>query len=116
MLDWRQRVVAGRCCQAVSTQEEGLLIIRVLHEGQYDVEGQALQQVDKLDKEVFEAVAEGDRGRYEQLFAQVIDLVRREGKPLAVDDLRGSQLVLPAPDSTFEEVRALFEQQGIVAP
>jgi hypothetical protein len=92
------------------------VIIRVLHEGQYEVEGQALQALDDLDEQIFEAVADGDRARYEQLFTQVLATVRKDGKPLAVDDLRGSQLVLPAPDSTFEEVRSLFEQQGIVAP
>jgi hypothetical protein len=90
------------------------LIIRVLHEGQYEVEGETLQVVDDLDKQIFEAVADGDRERYQQLFAQVLDTVRKQGKPLAIDDLRGSQLILPAPDSTFEEVRALFEQQGMV--
>ncbi len=91
------------------------MIIRVLHEGQYEVEGQALQVVDDLDGQIFEAVAEGDRERYQQLYARVLDTVRKEGKPLAIDDLRGSQLVLPAPDSTFDEVRALFEQQGVIA-
>ncbi len=90
------------------------MIIRVLHEGQYEVEGQALQVVDDLDGQIFEAVAEGDRERYQQLYARVLDTVRKEGKPLAIDDLRGSQLVLPAPDSTFDEVRALFEQQGVI--
>jgi hypothetical protein len=91
------------------------LIIRVLHEGQYEVEGALLQRVDELDKQLFEAVADGDRERYHQLFTQVIDAVRKEGRPLAIDDLRASQLILPAPDSTFEEVRSLFEQQGMLA-
>jgi len=91
------------------------VIIRVLHEGQYDVEGEALQRVDDLDEQIFEAVADGDRERYKDLFAQVIESIRKGGKPLAIDDLRGSQLILPAPDSTFEEVRALFEQQGMIA-
>jgi hypothetical protein len=90
------------------------LIIRVLHEGQYEVEGNVLHVVDDLDKQIFEAVADGDRERYQQLFGQVLEAIRKEGKPLAVDDLRGSQLILPAADSTFEEVRALFEQQGMV--
>jgi hypothetical protein len=91
------------------------LIIRVLHEGQYEVEGEALHVVDSLDGQIFEAVADGDRDRYQQLFTQVLDTIRKGGKPLALDDLRGSQLILPAPDSTFEEVRSLFEQQGMVA-
>jgi hypothetical protein len=90
------------------------VIIRVLHEGQYEVEGQALQRVDELDSQIFEAVADGNQGRYEQLFGQVLEAVRRDGKPLAADDLRPSELILPAADSTLEEVRSLFEQEGLM--
>jgi hypothetical protein len=59
-------------------------------------------------------VAEGDEPRFRRLFEQILETVRRQGHPLAIDDLRPSELVLPAPDSTMDEVRGLFLQEGLI--
>lgn len=91
------------------------MIIRVLHEGQYEVEGQALQQVDELDKQLLEAATAGDATRYAQLIDRALETVRTAGRPLAIDDLRPSDLVLPASDSTLEEVQSLFRSEGLIA-
>ena len=88
------------------------MIIRVLHEGQYELGGDALDQVKALDEQIFEAVVAGDAQHYASLFDQALQVIRRDGQPLAVDDLRASDLVLPAADSSMEEVRDLFKREG----
>jgi PspA-Associated protein len=94
---------------------EGMgVIIRVLHEGQYELEGGALDRVNALDEQIFKAVTDRDAGRYSQLFNQALSLIREQGRPLADDDLRPSELVLPASDATLEEVYNLFQQEGLL--
>ena len=91
------------------------MVVRILHEGQYDVDGQTLDQLNQLDGQLLDAVSEGDETRFQHLFSQILGLVRRAGRPLAVEDLRPSELVLPAADSTMEEVRSLLTSEGLIA-
>ena len=90
------------------------MVVRILHEGQYDVGAEALQRLNTLDEQAFDAVAEGNEQRFRGLFDQILQVVRGEGKPLGIEDLRPSELVLPAPDSTMEEVRTLFTEEGLI--
>ena len=92
------------------------MIVRILHEGQYDLEAGAMQQLNDLDQQAFDAIAEGDEKRFHTLFESILNAVRTQGKPLAMDDLRPSELILPAPDATLEEVRSLFAQEGLIQP
>ena len=44
----------------------------------------------------------------------MLDLVREKGKPLPVDELVESDLVLPQPDITLEEAGELFTGEGLL--
>lgn len=90
------------------------MVVRVLHEGQYEVDAGDLDQLNALDQQAFDAVAEGDEPGYRNLFNQILEIIRGKGRPLGIDDLRPSELVLPSPDSTMEEVRSLFTQAGLI--
>lgn len=90
------------------------MIVRILHEGQYEVDADGLEKLNTLDQQAFDAVAEGDESRFHTLLEQIVDVVRGHGKALAIDDLRPSELILPTPDATLEEVRALFTQEGLL--
>jgi hypothetical protein len=90
------------------------LVIRVLHEGQYEIADEPLQRMNDIDEQMFQAVVAGDAGAFRVLLERALSVVRSEGRVLAVDDLRPSDLVLPAPDSTMDEVRSLFVQEGLI--
>lgn len=90
------------------------MVVRILHEGQYDVQAETLDRLNELDEKLFNAVADGDEPRFRRLFEQVLTLVRQQGKPLAVEDLRPSELVLPAADATMDEVRGLLTGEGLI--
>lgn len=92
------------------------MIVRILHEGQYELRAEGMQQLNDLDQQAFDAVTEGDDKRFRALFERILSAVRTQGKPLAMDDLRPSELILPAPDATLEEVRSLFAQEGLLQP
>lgn len=90
------------------------MVVRILHEGQYEVGAGSLDELNALDQQAFDAIAEGDEARFRPLFEQILMLVRGRGAPLAAEDLRPSELILPAPDSTMDEVRSLFTETGVL--
>lgn len=84
------------------------MIVRLATEGQYELTGQALEALDKLDDEVLAAIRAGDRDRFRVAFDHVVMHVRAQGRRLDDAELRESHLVLPAPDTSFEEARDLL--------
>jgi len=48
------------------------------------------------------------------VFEQMLDLVRREGTPVDDDELEGSDVILPPPDTTFVEAASDFSGEGLI--
>jgi hypothetical protein len=87
------------------------VIVRILGEGQYDLEGEALQRLKELDRQLFAVVAAADAAAYRQAFDRVLALVRG-GQRLSDQHLVESDLILPAPDTDLEAARRLFTDGG----
>ncbi|MGB9662152.1 MAG: PspA-associated protein PspAA [Moorellaceae bacterium] len=85
------------------------MIIRILTEGQYRVENEALSELDRLDDELLDAVAEGDAEEFHKRFQKVLALIRGRGTKVPDTELVESDLILPAPDTTLDEARELFD-------
>ncbi len=77
-------------------------------EGQHDVPGAALDELNRLDRVAEQAVETGDQVAFTAALADLLAAVRRLGEPLDDAVLVGSELVLPPPDATVSEVRHLF--------
>ncbi len=90
------------------------MIVRILTEGQYDLPAAFVEELNRIDNELVQVVEGGDGARFQGLLAQMLDLVRTKGKPVPVDELVESDLVLPEPDLTLEEARGLFTGEGIL--
>lgn len=90
------------------------MIIRILTEGQYDLPGQYLDELNRLDNQIVEAVAEKDWEGFQRLLSEMLDLVRRHGKPVPIEEIVESDLVLPEPDLTLEEAEELFTGEGLI--
>jgi hypothetical protein len=84
------------------------MIIRVLTEGQYRLDGNALAELDAMDDSLLDAVGAGDEQQFAERLRQVVELVQTRGKRIPDDELVESDLVIPAPDTTLEESRELF--------
>ena len=90
------------------------MIVRIATEDQYEVSEDVLNRLNDLDNQAVEAVESGDEARFQQLFDQMLELVRSEGHLLDEDILHGSDVILPPPDVTFAEARAGFSGEGLI--
>ena len=90
------------------------MIIRILTEGQYNLSGQFLDDLNDLDNKLVDIVAMEDRAGFEAALKEMLDLVRNNGEAVPLDELVESDLVLPEPDITLEEAEELFIGEGVV--
>ena len=90
------------------------MIIRILTEGQYNLPGAYLDELNDLDNNLVDVVAEEDRPKFEASLKEMLDLVRDNGSPVPIDELVESDLVLPEPDITLEEAEELFVGEGLL--
>jgi len=90
------------------------VIVRVLGEGQFDVPDDRLDELNELDEEILRAVEAGDLEAFSRALEALLAEVRRAGSPMAHDHLGPSDLVLPGPDATLDEVRGLLDEDGLI--
>ncbi|MDE2823984.1 MAG: hypothetical protein OXK79_10840 [Chloroflexota bacterium] len=90
------------------------MIIRILTEGQYNLPGAFLDELNDMDNNLVDVVAEEDRAKFEVALKAMLDLVRENGSPVPLEELVESDLVLPEPDITLEEAEELFVGEGLL--
>jgi hypothetical protein len=90
------------------------MIVRILTEGQFNLPGAHLDDLNDIDNQLVEVVENEDRAEFERLLKKMLDLVREKGTPVPMDEIVESDLVLPAPDITLEEAGELFTGEGLV--
>jgi hypothetical protein len=91
------------------------MIVRIATEGQYELpDGDATARLNALDNDAVAAVEAGDEARFADLFAQIVAFVREHGTRLDAGDLRGSDVIVPPPDTSFEEARQDFSGDGLI--
>lgn len=90
------------------------MIVRIVGEGQYDVDAALVERLNRLDNQLAAAVDGEDAAQFDRVFHELLALVQSDGRRLADDELAPSDVVLPSSDATFSEVRALFTGEGLV--
>ena len=90
------------------------MIIRIATEDQYELPEDLYEELNRLDNDVVDAVQAKDEQRYQQLFGQLIDMVRSRGTVVSDDDLRESQVILPPPDTDLAEAQRDFTGEGVI--
>jgi hypothetical protein len=90
------------------------MIIRILGEGQYDVDNRHLDELNVLDDQLLTAVQADDVAAYGPALGALLEAVRRLGTPLPDDVLTVSELVIPDQDADLAQVRALLADDGLI--
>ncbi|WP_433548003.1 PspA-associated protein PspAA [Streptomyces sp. CA-294286] len=90
------------------------MIVRIMGEGQRDLADSHFGELNKLDDELLAEMENGDGPGFRRTLQALLDAVRSLGTPLPDDSLEPSELILPAPDSTLEDVRAMLTEDGLI--
>jgi hypothetical protein len=84
------------------------MIVRILSEGQYEVDDAHLASLEVLDEKLQAAIEAGDEGSFRTYLEQMIGSVRRDGTAVTPGIFVTSDLTLPHENSTLHEVRDLL--------
>ncbi|MFF1460700.1 hypothetical protein [Streptomyces sp. NPDC058330] len=90
------------------------MIVRVMGEGQVELADSHVAELNKLDDDLLTEMQSGDGPGFRATLHALLDKVRELGTPLPDDSLEPSELILPAPDATLEEVSAMLTDDGLI--
>jgi hypothetical protein len=90
------------------------VIVRVMGEGQYEVDAEVAKGLNELDEQAGQALQEGDEKRLAELLRRMAEAVRMNGARLPDEDLSPSEAIVPPDDLSLEEARELFEGEGLI--
>ncbi|MEV6296893.1 PspA-associated protein PspAA [Streptomyces sp. NPDC004059] len=90
------------------------MIVRIMGEGQVRLDDSHVVELNKLDDELLQVMEAGDEAGFRRTLGALLDSVRRLGTPLPDDALEPSELILPSPDATLEEVREMLSDDGLI--
>jgi hypothetical protein len=90
------------------------MIVRILGEGQLEVDDSATDELNVLDAALEKAVTAGDEEAFRPALAALLDRVRALGGPVADDSLAPSDLILPYSDAALADVRQMLKEDGLI--
>jgi hypothetical protein len=90
------------------------MIVRVMGEGQFEVDAEVAKGLDELDEQAEQALASGDQERLSELLQRMSEAVRTNGARLPDEELSPSEAIIPPDDLTLDEARELFEGEGLI--
>jgi hypothetical protein len=90
------------------------MIVRILGEGQWQVDDEHLQELNVLDGWLEQAVEDGDETAFAHALTALLYSVRDLGARLPAERIVPSDLILPDADATMERVRALLSGDGLI--
>ena len=90
------------------------MIVRISMEGQYELDDADVASMNELDNAAVSACEAADEEQFAAVYAKLLDYVRSKGRPLADDDLQGSDLILPPADVTLAEAQTEFSGEGLI--
>ncbi|MEV7234646.1 hypothetical protein AB0N06_11910 [Streptomyces sp. NPDC051020] len=90
------------------------MIVRIMGEGQVALADSHFAELNKLDDELLAEMESGDGPGFRATLQALLARVRELGTPLPDDSLEPSELILPSPDATLEEVRDMLRDGGLI--
>jgi hypothetical protein len=90
------------------------MIVRILDEGQFEIDDAASRELNTLDAALEKAVNEGDEQAFRPALVALLDRVRALGTPLPADSLEPSDSILPRAGANLDEVRSMLSGEGYI--
>ena len=90
------------------------MIVRLMGEGQYEVDDALAARLNEIDDEVGRAVEAGDQAAMSDALRRLAAAVRDAGTRLDDSDISASDAVVPPEDLTLDEAHELLEGEGLI--
>ncbi len=90
------------------------MIVRILGEGQWDVDPSHLDALNELDDAVEKAVETEDEAAFDPSLRALLAAVGEWGSLLSDDELVESDLILPPADADIAQVQHLLGDEGLI--
>ena len=90
------------------------MIVRVMGEGQFEVDDEVAKGLNDLDEKAGEAVESGDEEQLRAVLQRMAEAVRTNGSRVPDDDLRASEAIVPPDDLSLDEAKQLFDGEGLI--
>jgi hypothetical protein len=92
------------------------MIVRILNEGQWELTDEAVRGLNSFDDAVEQAVTARDQDQLTTALHTLLDRIRTTGTRVPDEELKDSDLILPAEDSTLDEVGQLLSEseEGLI--
>ncbi len=90
------------------------MIIRILGEGQFRLDDNLVDRVNKIDNKIVNHVSQGNKIEYAQDLAKLISTIKDLAEPLDPVEILPSDIIIPPSDLSFEEARKVFCDEGLI--
>lgn len=90
------------------------MIIRIMGEGQYEVDSCLLDQLNVIDNRIVDHVSQGRQKEFKEDLKKLISAVKENGKPLDPKEIIKSDVIVPPKDLTFDEAKGVFKGDGLI--
>ena len=85
----------------------GTIVVRIHGEDQYRLQQTDRGRLDQFDADLMAAIRAGDEPRFHGVLANLLSWVRSTGQKLPVQDMSGSDIVVPSADMGLKEAQDL---------
>jgi hypothetical protein len=92
-----------------------VMIVRILGEGQFEVDDEASVVLDQLDTELESAIERGDEPAFSAALSGLLAHVREHGQSVPPEHLGPSEVILPHEGSSMDEVRKMLADEGLIS-
>ena len=90
------------------------MIIRILGEGQFRLDDEHLEGLNKIDNELVKHVSKGNSAGFHRDLARLISIVKEQGEPLDPVEIVSSDIIIPSGDLSIEEAKRVSCGEGLI--
>ena len=90
------------------------MIVRLMGEGQFEVDDEVAKGLNDLDEQAGQALESGDEEQLAALLRRMAEAVRKNGARVPDEALDASDAIIPPDDLSLDEARQLFQDEGLI--
>ena len=90
------------------------MIVRILGDGQFRLDDNLLDRVNKIDNKIVKHVSQGNKEEYARDLANLISTIKELAEPLDPVEILPSDIIIPPSDLSFEDARKVFCDEGLI--